>query len=46
MKELLEFAGAHPWITILSLMLLVHAPVAIIRELRRAPFQSKNKTDD
>ncbi len=37
MKELLEFAGAHPWVAVLSLMVLAHMPVAIIQALKNKP---------
>ena len=29
-----EFAGAHPYVTVLLVMLIVQAPVSIIRALR------------
>ncbi len=37
MKELLEFAGAHPFVAVLSLMVLAHMPIAIIRALKNKP---------
>ena len=42
MNELLEFAGAHPIVAIVSLALLVQMPVAIIRALKH----KNTDTDD
>ncbi len=34
MKELLEFAGAHPWPAVVCLMVILHAPIALIQALK------------
>ena len=39
--NILEFAGAHPFVTVICLAIVAHMPVAIIQALKNKPTDNE-----